>query len=84
MTLRTSKCASSVLVLLAVVGLAEATTYITLALHERVKMSDTIVLVRVVDPTRAVVSVERILKGEPSKQITLVEYSRWLQCASPA
>ena len=74
MTLRTSKRAPSVLVLLAVVGLAEATTYITLALHERVKMSDTIVLVRVVDPTRAVVNVERILKGEPPKQITLVEY----------
>ena len=73
MTWRTSKRASSVLVLLAVVGLAEATTYITLALHERVTMSDTIVLVRVVDPTRAIVSVERILKGEPPKQITLVE-----------
>ena len=42
MTLLTSKRAPSVLVLLAVVGLAEATTYITLALHERVKMSDTI------------------------------------------
>ncbi|MGE5813025.1 MAG: HEAT repeat domain-containing protein [Acidobacteriota bacterium] len=53
---------------------AEATSYIGLGLHERVQLSDTIVLGRVVDPTRALVSVERVLKGQPAKQITLVSY----------
>jgi hypothetical protein len=37
-------------------------------------LADTIVLGRVVDPTRALVSVERVLKGQPAKQITLVSY----------
>ena len=66
--------AATTLILLAGVGVAGATTYIDLALHQRVKLSDTIVLARVVDPVRAVVSVERVLKGEPPRQITLVEY----------
>ena len=34
----------------------------------------TIVLARVVDPTRALLRVERILKGVPPKQIGLVSY----------
>src|SRR5688572_26292029 len=56
------------------VHLAEATQYFDPGLHGRVAASDTIVLARVVDPARALVSVERVLKGEPSKQITLVSY----------
>src|SRR5690348_12582468 len=53
---------------------AEATQYINLGLHQRVQSSDTIVLARVIDPTRAVLSIERVFKGEPAKQITLVSY----------
>jgi hypothetical protein len=60
--------------LLLATSTAEATSYVRLDLHERVQLSDTIVLGRVVDPTRAVVSVERVLKGQPAKQITLVSY----------
>jgi hypothetical protein len=64
----------TLLIVFVFVTRAEATTYASLALHERVKLSDTIVLARVVDPARAVVSVERVLKGAPAKQITLVAY----------
>ena len=37
-------------------------------------MSDTIVLARVVDPARALLTVERVLKGQPAKQVTLSSY----------
>jgi hypothetical protein len=60
--------------LLLATATAEATSYVRLGLHERVQFSDAIVLGRVVDPTRALVSVERVLKGQPAKQITLVSY----------
>ncbi|MDQ3349535.1 MAG: hypothetical protein M3545_16425, partial [Acidobacteriota bacterium] len=53
---------------------AEATSYARLGLHERVQLSDTIVLARVVDPARALVRVERVLKGQPEEQITLSSY----------
>jgi hypothetical protein len=52
---------------------SEASETVTLrGLHHRVRQSDTIVLARVVDPGRALVRVERVLKGKPPKQITLV------------
>ena len=60
--------------LLLATATAEGTSYGRLGLHERVELSDTIVLGRVVDPARALVSVERVLKGLPAKQITLVSY----------
>ena len=60
--------------LLLATATAEATTYVGLGLHQRVQLSDTIVVGRVVDPTRALVAVERVLKGQPAKQITLVSY----------
>jgi hypothetical protein len=60
--------------LLLATATAEATSYARLGLHERVQLSDTIVLGRVVDPARALVSVERVLKGQPAKQITLMSY----------
>src|SRR5688572_24472870 len=60
--------------LLLAAAAAEATTYVRLELHERVQLSDTIVLGRVVDPARALVRVERVLKGRPGTQITLVSY----------
>lgn len=53
---------------------AEATSYVRMGLHERVQSSDTIVLARVVDPARALVNVERVLKGQPAKQVTLSSY----------
>jgi hypothetical protein len=53
---------------------AFATEYFDLGLYGRVNLSDTIVLARVVDPGRALVSVERVFKGAPPKQITLVSY----------
>lgn len=53
---------------------AAATSYVRMGLHERVQLSDTIVLARVVDPSRALVSVERVLKGQPAKQVTLSSY----------
>ncbi len=53
---------------------AEATSYVRMGLHERVQMSDTIVLARVVDPARALVTVERVLKGQSAKQVTLSSY----------
>lgn len=53
---------------------AEATSYVRLSLHERVQMSDAIVIARVVDESRALLSVERVLKGQPAKQIALSSY----------
>jgi len=53
---------------------AEATEYVDIGLHRRVLMSDTIVVARVADPARAQVVVERVLKGNPSKQMTLVDF----------
>jgi HEAT repeat protein len=53
---------------------AGATEFGGLGLHERVQLSDTIVLARVVDPPRALVRVERVLKGDALKQIALVDY----------
>jgi len=53
------------------VNAAEASQYFRPELHQRVSWADTIVLARVVDPARAVVSVERVLKGESPRQITL-------------
>jgi hypothetical protein len=54
---------------------AETTEYVDIGLHRRVLMSDTIVVARVVDPARAQVVVERVLKGNPAKQMTLVTSS---------
>ena len=48
--------------------------YFDLGLHGRVQASDIVVLGRVVDPALALVSVERVFKGEAPKQITLVAY----------
>ena len=54
--------------------MAQASEIIVLGLHGRAEVSDTIVLGRVVDPTRALVAVERVLKGAAPKQITLTAY----------
>jgi hypothetical protein len=43
---------------------AGATPYFDLGLHGRVQVSDIVVLGRVVDPALALVSVERVFKGE--------------------
>jgi hypothetical protein len=51
-----------------------ATEYFDPGLHGRVQSSDTVVLARVVDPARALLNVERVLKGDAPKQITLVAY----------
>jgi hypothetical protein len=53
---------------------AKATEYVDLGLHGRVQASDIVVLARIVDPALALVSVERVLKGEAPQQITLVDY----------
>jgi hypothetical protein len=60
--------------LLVSAGLARASEIIVLGLHGRAEVSDTIVLGRVVDPTRALVAVERVLKGVAPKQIRLIAY----------
>ena len=52
----------------------KATQYFDLGLHGRVQASDIVVLARVLDPALALVSVERVFKGEAPKQITLVAY----------
>jgi HEAT repeat protein len=62
------------LCLLAVPASTRATEYVALSLHHRVKESDTIVVARVIDAERGLVRVERVLKGEPPAQITLVAY----------
>jgi hypothetical protein len=74
MMLRTKPVLCAWFCLLAGAGLARASEIIVLGLHGRVELSDTIVLGRVVDPTRALVAVERVLKGEAPKQITLIAY----------
>ena len=53
---------------------AGATEYIDRGLHNRVQASDVVILARIVDPALALVSVERVLKGNAPKQITLVDY----------
>ena len=53
---------------------ARATEYFDPGLHGRVQASDIVVLARVVDPALALVNVERVLKGDAPKQITLVAY----------
>ena len=50
---------------------AGATQYFDLGLHGRVQASDIVVLGRVVDPALALVSVERVFKGEAPKQSPL-------------
>ncbi|MEQ1911802.1 MAG: HEAT repeat domain-containing protein [Vicinamibacterales bacterium] len=52
----------------------QATEYAALALHDRVKFAETIVVARVVDPASASVRVERVLKGAAPKVIKLVDY----------
>ena len=51
-----------------------ATSYGRLDLHQQVQLSDLIVIARVVDSARALLSVERVFKGEAPKQIVLVAY----------
>ena len=53
---------------------ARATEYVDMGLHGRVQASDVVVMARVVDPALALVNVERVLKGDALKQITLVGY----------
>ena len=53
---------------------AGAAEYVLLGLHARAQHSDTVVLARVVDPLRGVLSVERVLKDEAPTEITLVDY----------
>jgi hypothetical protein len=72
--LRTKSVLVALLYVLASGGTAGATPYFDVGLHGRVQLSDTIVLARVLDPARALVSVERVLKGEAPNQITLVAY----------
>ena len=45
-----------------------------MGLHGRVQASDIVVMARVVDPALALVNVERVLKGDAPKQITLVGF----------
>ena len=60
-----------------------ATEWLALPLHRRIELSDTIVVARVVDPAKALVSVERVFKGEPPEQIRLVSYIDGLKAAGP-
>src|SRR5262245_7751749 len=53
---------------------ARATEYVDIGLHGRVQASDIVVVARVVDPALALVTVERVLKGDAPKRITLVAY----------
>lgn len=71
---RTKAVSLALLYVLLVVAPATATEYFDLGLHGRVQVSDVVVLARVVDPALAFVNVERVLKGEAPKQITLVAY----------
>jgi hypothetical protein len=59
---------------LAAVARADANEYLVLSLHHRVEMSDLIVVGRVVDPKRALVRVERVVKGKAPREITLTAY----------
>ncbi len=72
--LRTKGVASALLCVLLTVASARATQYVDLGLHGRVQASDIVVLARVVDPALARVDVERVVKGEAPKQITLVAF----------
>jgi hypothetical protein len=72
--LRTKAVSLALLYVLLSVAPAIATQYFDLGLHGRVQASDIVVLARVVDPVLARVNVERVLKGEAPKQITLVAY----------
>ena len=51
-----------------------ATEYTALSLHQSVEASDVVVLARVVDPQRAAVQVDRVLKGDTANRITLTGY----------
>jgi HEAT repeat protein len=67
------------LCVLAAVARADANEYLVLSLHHRVAMSDLIVVGRVVDPKRALVRVERVVKGKAPSEITLTAYiDGWL------
>jgi hypothetical protein len=72
--LRTKVVSLAWLYMLLVVAPATATQYFDLGMHGRVQVSDVVVLARVVDPASALVNVERVLKGEAPKQITLEAY----------
>lgn len=66
--------------LLLVVVHAEAAQYADIGLRGRVPASDVVVLARIIDPALALVSVERVLKGDAPKQLRLVDYvTRWKQ-----
>ena len=62
------------LFIIASAGTAGATEYVDVGLYGRVELSEVIVLARVIDPAKALVRVERILKGEAPKEIRLVSY----------
>lgn len=72
--LRTKAVTFAFLSVVLIVAPAKATQYFDLGLHGRVQVSDIVVLARVVDPALALVNVERVLKGEAPKQVTLVAY----------
>ena len=72
--LRTKAVSLALLYVLLIVVPATATEYFDLGMHGRVQVSDIVVLARVVDPALALVNVERVLKGEAPKQLTLVAY----------
>jgi hypothetical protein len=72
--LKTRPVSLALLALIVSVVPVRATEYFDPGLHGRVQASDTVVLARVVDPSRDLVNVERVLKGNPPTQITLVAY----------
>lgn len=72
--LRTRAVSLAVLYVVLIVVPASATEYFDIGLHRRVQASDIVVVARVVDPALALVRVERVLKGDAPKQITLVAY----------
>jgi hypothetical protein len=55
-------------------AIAEATTYAAFNLHQRVELSDVIVVGTVMDPQRGVVRVDEVLKGTPEKSFQLVDH----------
>ena len=74
MTMRTTGTLAILAAAIAIASPAAGTEYVLLTLHARVQLSDTIVVARVDDPARALMTVEQVLKGTPSKQIGLTEY----------
>ena len=72
--LRTKAVSLALLYVVLIVVPARATDKIDIGLHGRVQASDIVVVARVIDPALALVSVERVLKGDAPKQITLVAY----------